>query len=326
MVHRYQFTPSQQELDLIDNKFSSDFTIPLNFTPTAPAFNPLAPKRNPSHQSHSKVHPNTQSFCEKLCIDDPLALVLAQSTPSHNESYGSFQSSTPAGLSTPCRNTSSLVPGGGASIRKFKLSLPSPKNNSELDDSTNGDGKINSTSCIVNLDSTISIGDSSVTDGDVSSTIDDAKLMASVKKFTPYRSKMSFNSEPEQLTIESPAPSELPTPMFDKSPMGENSPLRRKNEFEDSPISSKFEDSPLSVSQSKSAFEDSPVSALKLPKPVFENSPLSTKPAFEESPLSDSVVKGKSPVREVETVEEVKPVAKKFKRRNQSIYQTQDDE
>uniref|UniRef100_A0A8D8YS11 Lariat debranching enzyme n=1 Tax=Cacopsylla melanoneura TaxID=428564 RepID=A0A8D8YS11_9HEMI len=356
---RYQFTPTQQELDLIDNKFSSDFTIPLNFTPTAPAFSPLTPKRNPSHQSHSKVHPNTTSFCDKLCIDDPLALVLAQSTPSHNESYSSFQSSTPAGLSTPCRGTSSLV--SGASIRKFKLSLPSPKNSSDLEDSTHGEGRINSTSCIVNLDdstlsmpadSTLSIGDSSLTDtGDVSSTIDEAKLMASVKKFTPYRSKMSslvsepelitiesspssvkeftpykskmssLGSEPELITIESPAPSELPRPAFDKSPI---EPLSRKNEFEDSPVSSKlsFEDSPLSVSLSQSVFADSPVRALKLPEPAFDHSPLSTKPAFEESP----VVKGKSPEKEVETVDEVKPVAKKFKRRNQSIYQTQDDD
>lgn len=291
---RYNFTPTQQELNLISNKFSNDFTIPHNFTPTAPAYNPNQPSSNRNKQAHSKINPITRAFCETLCVDDPLALLLAQSpqTPSKlNDSYGSFQSTTPSALSTPSSQPLSAL----SSARKFKLSLPSPKNISDcstLDDTV-----------AVSDDSCILLDDSNSEKG--LSLEEETKLMSSVKKFTPYRSKL-LSSEPK---FESPLASELPRPLF-PSPLS-NSPLSALDET--FPPSKPLFDSPL---------DDSYITSSKISPEI--SSSLENETSLQKN--SDSLEKVSSDEPVLIESENLKPVVKKFKRRNQSIYQSQDDE
>ncbi|KAI5719902.1 hypothetical protein M8J76_016486 [Diaphorina citri] len=362
---RYTFTPNPDELALIANKFDSNFTVPSNFICTAPPYNPNQPSSNRNKQAHSKVHPNTTAFCEQLCIDDPLALLLAQSTPSSlNDSYGSFQSTIPSGLSTPCSKKDAPVQNLG-SLQKFKLNLPSPKNvESDAETRSENDTRSLGDSCVILEDSATSVD--SVCIVDEVSTVDDSKLLASVKRFTPYRSKMSWSTGPE-----SPHASTLPKPTFDSL---KESPLKDSlfDSSKNSPAfdsSAKDSDSPvfdtplrdLSQTTFNSSIKDSPSTLFDSPcgknlQSICEDKLVSSQPSTELSKEISSELTttefGNEVSSEIKTElaskaissepitelskgvsstttgkdEDVRPAVKKFKRRNQSIYQTQDDD
>ena len=60
--------------------FENDFRIPLNFTQTAKAFEPL-PYRDYNRgakQPKAQLNPQTTAFCEKLGVSDPLELLIGK--------------------------------------------------------------------------------------------------------------------------------------------------------------------------------------------------------------------------------------------------------
>lgn len=161
------------------------------------------------------------------------------------------------------------------------------------------------------LDDTVAVSDDSCILLDDSnsekglSLEEETKLMSSVKKFTPYRSKL-LSSEPK---FESPLASELPRPLF-PSPLS-TSPLSALDET--FPPSKPLFDSPL---------DDSYITSSKISPEI--SSSLENETSLQKN--SDSLEKVSSDEPVLIESENLKPVVKKFKRRNQSIYQSQDDE
>ncbi|XP_049807750.1 lariat debranching enzyme isoform X2 [Schistocerca nitens] len=77
---RWTFAPTTEEKDLIRKKFDSNLRIPSNFCRTVIPFdgNTLSTSNN-SQQPFARVNPQTTEFCEKVGIDDPLAILLMAS-------------------------------------------------------------------------------------------------------------------------------------------------------------------------------------------------------------------------------------------------------
>lgn len=77
---RWAFTPTSEEKDLIRRKFDSNLRIPSNFCRTVIPFdgNTSSPS-NSSQQPAARLNPQTTEFCEKVGIDDPLAVLLMTS-------------------------------------------------------------------------------------------------------------------------------------------------------------------------------------------------------------------------------------------------------
>lgn len=76
-VQRFEFTPSQQEKDLVLQKFNGNLKIPKNFIQTAPAYDPQRDGKffkNLNEQINVELNPQSTEFCTKLGVDDPLFL------------------------------------------------------------------------------------------------------------------------------------------------------------------------------------------------------------------------------------------------------------
>ena len=86
---RFDYTPNFEEDKIIKELFNEEYDIPENFVETTRVFNPLTDnierdlKNVP--QPEAQVNPQTELFCEKLGIDDPIGLTYQKS--------GSFGSS-----------------------------------------------------------------------------------------------------------------------------------------------------------------------------------------------------------------------------------------
>ena len=76
---RFDFRPTDEELKVIRDLFKNDLTIPENFTRTAKVFDNPENFRNhlfaTSMPSQPQINPQTEEFCEKLGIDDPIRLI-----------------------------------------------------------------------------------------------------------------------------------------------------------------------------------------------------------------------------------------------------------
>nr|CAD7437410.1 unnamed protein product [Timema bartmani] len=82
---RWIFTPTSEESNLVLKKFGNNLVIPLNFTTTVTSFSSEgenssqtstpARERYPS-QPQAQINPQTMAFCERLSVDDPMALLL----------------------------------------------------------------------------------------------------------------------------------------------------------------------------------------------------------------------------------------------------------
>ncbi|XP_026762664.2 uncharacterized protein LOC113521342 [Galleria mellonella] len=73
---RYDYRPTEEEKNDVLN-IMQDLTIKEDsFVRTAPVYNPRAPKCAPSNP---RMNPQTMNLCDKLCIDDPLQVVMARS-------------------------------------------------------------------------------------------------------------------------------------------------------------------------------------------------------------------------------------------------------
>ena len=76
-VQRYEFTPTEEEMNAVLKKFNNDLTIPTNFTQTAIAYDPQRDGKNFRNFNpfvKVELNPQTTDFCVKLSLDDPLFL------------------------------------------------------------------------------------------------------------------------------------------------------------------------------------------------------------------------------------------------------------
>lgn len=121
------FTPTSEEMDLIKSKFNNDLRIPENFVITANGHKGGVINRS-GKQPNAQCNPQTRTFCEKLGIDDPLALILKNSNDSvsslleESNIDDSENTSFIDDLDVSNRSGDSTV----SSIRT-KMSLPEPK-------------------------------------------------------------------------------------------------------------------------------------------------------------------------------------------------------
>lgn len=91
--YRWDFVPTNEEMDFVQKKFGGNFLVPHNFTRTVVAFESKG--RNDSsnrnrysytEQPPARINSQTTEFCERLSIDDPMALLLGSSTDSSFDS------------------------------------------------------------------------------------------------------------------------------------------------------------------------------------------------------------------------------------------------
>ncbi|CAH2091061.1 unnamed protein product [Euphydryas editha] len=72
---RYDFTPTPDEIQIVEEAFKSLTINKDMFVKTAPDYNPDKPKRTPTEPI---LNPQTVYLCEKLGIDDPVQVVMAR--------------------------------------------------------------------------------------------------------------------------------------------------------------------------------------------------------------------------------------------------------
>ncbi|XP_045495943.1 lariat debranching enzyme [Colias croceus] len=113
---RYDFTPNQEEKDLVEQLMGNLMINHETFVQTAPVYKPNMPRVPPNE---AIMNPQTVTLCEKLGIDDPLQVVLARSGRSMKQ---------PLIIPIP----DSIVP--STPIKCSRLSLPAPITPSENED------------------------------------------------------------------------------------------------------------------------------------------------------------------------------------------------
>jgi len=77
-AERWDFRPTELEIEEIKNIFKNDFDIPYNFEQTALSYKPSGQRPNLSNVPRPQATTNNQTtaFCSKLRILDPMALLL----------------------------------------------------------------------------------------------------------------------------------------------------------------------------------------------------------------------------------------------------------
>lgn len=86
-IERWIFTPTHQECTHILNRFGGDLKVPLNFVQTAkPHMQTDSSYNSPqiTSQPEAQINPQTSAFCDKLGVDDPIALLLRDTSSSNN--------------------------------------------------------------------------------------------------------------------------------------------------------------------------------------------------------------------------------------------------
>lgn len=122
---RFEFTPSQEELDEIKKKFKDGLEIPKNFTAIVEPYNPDNSLDRSQEQPKSMINPQTSQFCELLGIDDPLVLAMSQNGVELNYSDNLDLSSASEANTT--FNNSVVSDGDFCSpLKRKSLSLPEP--------------------------------------------------------------------------------------------------------------------------------------------------------------------------------------------------------
>jgi hypothetical protein len=93
IVHRWDFVPTKEEMDFVQKKLGGNFLVPYNFTRTVVAFelksqNDSSDRNRYSYaeQPPARINLQTTAFCERLSVDDPMALLLNSSADSSFES------------------------------------------------------------------------------------------------------------------------------------------------------------------------------------------------------------------------------------------------
>lgn len=108
-------------------KFNNDLRIPNNFVRTAAGHTGGIINRNVK-QPPAQLNPQTKSFCEKLGIDDPLALILNNPNDSVSSllEESNLEDSQNLTLIDDLDTTNKSTDSANSSVRS-RLSLPEPK-------------------------------------------------------------------------------------------------------------------------------------------------------------------------------------------------------
>jgi len=90
---RYDFTPTQQELEEVKRLMEGNLEIPYNFSQSVLAYKPSGQKPNISkvQQPQATVNRQTTIFCQQLGLQDPMALLVGNQ-PNAARSYVSANS------------------------------------------------------------------------------------------------------------------------------------------------------------------------------------------------------------------------------------------
>lgn len=85
--------PTKEEMDFVWQKFDGNFLVPQNFTQTVVAFDSSSQNDSSNSsryscrkQSAAQINTQTTLFCDRLGIDDPMALLLNSSKASSFDS------------------------------------------------------------------------------------------------------------------------------------------------------------------------------------------------------------------------------------------------
>jgi lariat debranching enzyme len=89
IFYRWDFVPTKEEMDFVQKKFGGNFLVPHNFTQTVVAFEPKSQNDSSNRNRYSyteqppaRINSQTTAFCERLNVDDPMALLLSSSKDS----------------------------------------------------------------------------------------------------------------------------------------------------------------------------------------------------------------------------------------------------
>lgn len=124
---RYEFTPSEEELEETEKTFKDGLKIPENFSAIVEAYNPDNSLDRYQTQPKAMINPQTTQFCDLLGIDDPLVLAMSQSGVELNYSAGSILDISGTSEANSTFNSSILSDGDFSSpLKRKSLSLPEP--------------------------------------------------------------------------------------------------------------------------------------------------------------------------------------------------------
>ncbi|KAL7307498.1 hypothetical protein TKK_0000676 [Trichogramma kaykai] len=129
-TERYNFTPTQEEKQLILKKFNSDLTVPMNFQQSVSAFSSNEPLNRFAFKPNLAINNQTTEFCEKLDIHDPFELI--KKTPDFvqtqaKQGHMNQNKSCP----TKANNCTRHIDSPPASIKRTPLVMPPAKNRTE---------------------------------------------------------------------------------------------------------------------------------------------------------------------------------------------------
>lgn len=132
---RFEFTPTEEELDETRKKFIEGLTVPKNFTAIVKPYNPHSSYDQSQGQPKSLINPQTSQFCEQLQIDDPLVLAMSQSGLELNYSDISLNLSSASEANTTFNNSNVTDGDFSTPLKRKSLSLPDPsfENDSNAD-------------------------------------------------------------------------------------------------------------------------------------------------------------------------------------------------
>jgi hypothetical protein len=88
ILYRWDFVPTNDEMDFVRQKFGDSFRVPENFSQTVVPF--VLNNRNSSYrnsysysdQPPAQINSQTTAFCDRLSVVDPMALLLHSSKES----------------------------------------------------------------------------------------------------------------------------------------------------------------------------------------------------------------------------------------------------
>ncbi|KAM3966203.1 lariat debranching enzyme [Aphomia sociella] len=173
---RYDFKPTEEEKNNIA-KLLEDIVIKEDsFVRTAPVYNPSAPKCAPSNPI---MNPQTTNLCEKLCIDDPIQVVMARSgrVLTQPTDYNTTSISEPV--------TDDILQVERTPMKCSKLSLPPPNTPCSYD----GDDSFKNSIC--------STGNTSISKDNISDMNNCSTPMSSGSKKAFKRRNMSIYNSPD---------------------------------------------------------------------------------------------------------------------------------
>ncbi|XP_055376896.1 lariat debranching enzyme [Condylostylus longicornis] len=133
---RFDFSPTEEEMEMILKKFNHNLEIPQNFCKTVEPYDPNDNNYG-SQQPKAQINPQTTQFCELLGIDDPLSLAMLLS--GHELSHSTILDES---ITSDLNNSSFIMDQSDHSeqnlslesspLKRKSMFLPNPKESEEI--------------------------------------------------------------------------------------------------------------------------------------------------------------------------------------------------